>query len=126
MKYINLRPHHFLCIPGYKGYGYSREFEVNMEKVIKSLNQGVNAKVTLENDDICKFCLNPQNNVCSNHFTQNIDLKVMNILGLKEGEFVDFQEKLDVLKTVLTPKIHKEICGECIWMKKGFCSDTFE
>ncbi|OGI23661.1 MAG: hypothetical protein A2287_06865 [Candidatus Melainabacteria bacterium RIFOXYA12_FULL_32_12] len=126
MSYINLRPHHFLCIPGYKGYGYSKKFEVNMEKVIKSLTQGVNVKITLGNDDICEHCLSPNSSLCSQAYTEKLDSTVMGILGLKEGEVVDFQEKIDVLKKIMTPLAHQKICKQCVWMKKGLCADTFK
>lgn len=126
VKYINLRPHHFLCIPGYKGYGYSREFKVNMEKVIDELNAGIKAKITLKDDDICKSCTNPKNNICSTSFVEKLDRTVMGILNIKEGELIDFSEKMDLLKTKVDSKSHKQICAECIWMRKGLCENTFK
>ncbi|HBH17695.1 MAG TPA: hypothetical protein DDX14_01890 [Cyanobacteria bacterium UBA9579] len=126
MSYINLRPHHFLCIQGYKGYGYSKEFEVNMEKVINSLKQGASVKITLGSDDICEHCLNPNNNMCSQAYAEKLDSTVMNIIGLQEGEVVDFQEKTNLLKKIMNPQAHQRICEKCVWMKKGLCTDTFE
>lgn len=125
MDYIILRPHHFLCIPGYRGHGYSREFEANMEKVIKKLRQGKKVKITLGQDDICSHCLKPANNLCSYSYTAELDSKVMSLLKVQEGEIVDFKEKSGKLKEIMTPSIHMQVCQKCIWMKKGFCSDTF-
>ena len=34
---IKIRPHHLLCMRAYIGNGYSEEFKIEMEKVIKEL-----------------------------------------------------------------------------------------
>ncbi len=96
-----------------------------MKNVIESLNLGIKAKITLESDDICKFCTNPKNNICSNSFVGELDKTMMNILGLKEGELIDFSEKMQTLKIKIDAQFHQKICAECIWMKKGLCTDTF-
>ena len=125
MEYINLRPHHLLCIPGYKGHGYSKEFEANMEKVVNSLNQGTKVKITVGNDDICRSCLNPSSNICHSNFVNKLDSSVMNLLGLSEGDMVDYKETIQGLRAKIDADYHRQICSECIWMKKGLCTDTF-
>lgn len=96
-----------------------------MSNIIESLNQGIKARITLGEDDICKSCLN-FDGICSNSFVTRLDTKVSDLLELKSGDVVDFNEKLDILKTKLTSLEHKQICSECIWMKKGLCVDTFK
>ncbi len=55
---LNIRPHHLLCILGFRGLGYSEKFVSNMEEVAKKLRSDFTSFITLvlECDAICAAC----------------------------------------------------------------------
>ena len=66
---LKIRPHHILCMRAYQGMGYSKEFSIRMESIIKEIgayNKYLNSS-SLENelrevevvfsiDSICEKC----------------------------------------------------------------------
>lgn len=94
---IKIRYHHLMCIPRYKGDGYSKEFCDNLAKVKASINAD---NYTLVDccDDICLFCPNNKNGVCAD------EKKVSRYDAL-------VKEKLAEGKEILT----EEICSDCCW-----------
>lgn len=61
---IRLRYHHLMCLPRYKGEGYSEEFCQNLDYIKKQL--ACNNYILVEDcDDICTSCPNCRDGVCS-------------------------------------------------------------
>ncbi|MDE6470925.1 MAG: DUF1284 domain-containing protein [Eubacterium sp.] len=94
---MKIRYHHLMCIPRYKGEGYSREFCENLRKVKESIHE---EDYTLVDccDDICLFCPNNENGICKD------------------------SEKVSRYDTLVKGKILKgeaflleEICSDCSW-----------
>ncbi len=57
--HLLLRAHHLLCIPQYRGSGYSKAFCRQMEEVIKTLREGKYRILLLDAPDIlCCHCPN--------------------------------------------------------------------
>ena len=90
-----------MCIPRYKGEGYSAEFCKNLQRVKESLKDNTYVLVDCC-DDVCLFCPNNNNGVC------NAEEKVSRYDTL-------VKEKLEK-KEVLLPE---EICSDCCWF--GIC-----
>ena len=68
---IKIRPHHLLCMRAYIGNGYSEEFKIEMEKVIKELkvyneflksdnlnNDIKKVNIVFNTDSLCEKCPN--------------------------------------------------------------------
>lgn len=94
---IKIRYHHLMCIPRYKGEGYSSEFCENMESVKASFNDN-NYTLVDSCDDICRFCPNNKSGYCIDEDkVRKYDLLVKEKLSRKELP------------------IPKDICSDCCW-----------
>lgn len=132
--YITIRPHHLLCIPGYKGQAYSKEHENTWDKLSKAVNEypNINMKIVSgkisERDYLCKGCpYNSQNKAyCNNKVLNFLDEKVKKIANIKDNKIYSYSYLLERLKNVLDPQKHKELCGDCGWRLVGLCEDTFK
>lgn len=94
---IKIRYHHLMCIPRYRGEGYSVGFCENLQKIKDGLKD--NNYVLVDScDDVCRFCPNNNNGVC------NAEEKVNRYDKL-------VKEKLE-RKEALLPE---EICSDCCW-----------
>jgi hypothetical protein len=113
MGYINLK---------YKSYGCSKKFEVNMEKVKKSLGKGFEFKIKLNKNLAYKFCFCPKSNICTYPAVEQADSKITNISGLKGLDAINFQGKPE--KKTFIPKSYEQVCKECIWDKRRLCKDN--
>lgn len=119
---IRLRGHHLLCLQGFQGYGYSKDFVLNMTK-INELRKSKDCTVILTNeaDDICSACPNLKNNLCENE-NQNetivkMDNKILSKLNREEEYnsidlFNEVYLKFNSLNSV------QNICDECKWADK--------
>ena len=74
---IKLRGHHLLCLRGFQGYGYSKDFVLNMTR-INELRKTKDCIISLTNepDDICSACPNLQDNMCENEKQNEIIVKM--------------------------------------------------
>lgn len=119
---LKIRAHHLLCMQGYQGYGYSRDFKHNLEKIINYLSSNPNSQLetVADVDIICQKCPHLENGYCnrsSSPTIRDMDLKVLEKLGLKDGAIEPAQK---LLLKVTTWESHdlQSICGECSWKDK--------
>lgn len=125
--HILMRPHHFLCLPGYVGLGYSKEHANSWDMISKLLPRHPDMKVRIvENEDtLCFKC--PSNGKCDNSFVKKLDEKVKNLLNIENNQFYIYKELAEKLKEILNPQKHEELCENCGWRTKfGLCKDTFK
>lgn len=100
---MKLRYHHLMCIPRFKGEGYSREFCDNLENIKKSFENG-EAQFVLECDDVCRCCPNNLSGIC------------------RDEEKVSRYDRLVKACLERGGKPHpKEICSDCCW--HNLCRD---
>ncbi|MCX7642087.1 MAG: DUF1284 domain-containing protein [Elusimicrobiales bacterium] len=118
---IKIRGHHFLCIEGFEGKGYSQAFIENMKNIIEMLRKNPLVIPVLCIDDICKCCPKLGNNKCINekggdeyviemdrNFYQKTKLDVNSVYSYKDIKRIIY----DVFKT----KSDLEgICDKCSW-----------
>ena len=128
---INIRPHHFLCIPGYQGKGYDGVHKTSWDTITYKLNENPDTfiRVVEGQDDLCKNCPNAkgENGIrCNMSFLEKLDNKVREMLNLKTGAVMTWREIMEKVFSVMTKEKHKETCGNCEWRRKGLCNDTFE
>lgn len=121
-----LRVHHILCTSLYEGKGYSSTFCDNMSSVVDELRKHPDEKCMLvaEPDMICANCPNHrENDGCSqngNHIVEK-DLKLLNVLGFREGNEYSYRELCRQARKTITEEIFLESCGNCEWRRQGLC-----
>ncbi|MCM1115015.1 MAG: DUF1284 domain-containing protein [Clostridium sp.] len=94
---IKIRYHHLMCIPRYKGEGYSKAFCNNLQKIKRELKSN-NYTLVDSCDDVCKCCPNNKNGSCRD------EEKVSKYDAL-------VKEKLEKNE----PLSPEEICSDCSW-----------
>lgn len=134
---LRIRPHHLLCMRAYSGNGYSEDFKVKMENIIKEI-KAYNQFLKVENirqeihevelvfytDSICEKCPNKlDENLCSSQYkVKLLDLKVARYFNLKEG-FYNYSELEALVYDNMTEDIFDDICKECEWYGVTNCKD---
>lgn len=114
---IKLRGHHLLCIQGFQGYGYNREFITNMKEVVNKLKSASNLLIGITDkcDDICAPCPNNIDGKCSKEIVTSMDAEVLKNLGISTGEKVKIKDMFIKIKSNL--RKFQEICKNCEWKK---------
>ena len=122
---MKIRAHHLLCMQGFQGQGYSREFNENMSKVIRILksNPEQEIKIVEECDAICKYCPHNKNmrckNIISNWMIKQMDRNVIKKLKIDSGTPKSAESIIALTNEIFkTQKDIKEICGNCGWKEK--------
>lgn len=126
---IELRPHHFMCIPGYKGYNYDEASKNSWDKLTEQLKANPDTKVKIVDgaDTLCLKCPNNPSlsQTCNESYVKKLDIAVKKILGLKTGDIYLYSDLNKKIKDLLNPEKHAKICGDCDWRAFGVCTDTF-
>lgn len=126
---IGLRPHHLLCLPGYKGFGYTAEHKTNWDFISEILKMERNTQIviTTSQDALCMDCPGGKGVAkCNKEFVLGLDKKIQEFLGLITHQTYIYQEIMQELFAKMTPQKHEELCSDCGWWKQGLCRDTFE
>ncbi len=134
---FEIRPHHLLCMRAYIGNGYSEEFKIKMEEVIKELkvkneflkvdnmnNEKKEVKVVFSTDSLCEKCPNKLGyNKCTSQDKVNLlDLKMIKYFNLNEGIF-NYKDLQDKVYNKINEEIFDDICKECEWYNKTNCKE---
>ena len=123
---IKVRAHHLLCMQGFQGYGYSKEFSDNLADVIRAIDTHPDILLKIVNycDDICSCCPHNIDGVCqrdpdSGYRILEMDMKVLEKLGLSEGETTGAGGILTRTDETLSRVSDvRNICGSCNWKNK--------
>lgn len=134
---FKIRPHHLLCMRAYIGSGYSEEFKIRIEEVIKELKV-TNEFLQVENinderkevamifstDSLCEKCPNKQDeNICtSQEKVSLLDLKVIKYFNLKEGIF-SYKDLENQVYDNINEEVFDDICNECEWYSVTNCKE---
>ncbi len=118
---LRIRAHHILCMQGFQGLGYSKEFTRNMTLITEKIqkNPSFFIKIIIEADSICKHCPHLLDGVCnlemdSLKLISSMDSLVLKNLNMEAGSVIS-SAQLKTLAGSLTPKKVEEICGDCSW-----------
>jgi uncharacterized protein len=121
---IRIRAHHLLCIQGFKGLGYSKEFTKNMAMITKKIRQKTYSeiKVIIGADAICACCPHFYEGVCnigssSSNPVMLMDYLVLLNLGIEEGSVISYEKILSLTLNLNRQKVN-EICGNCSWREE--------
>lgn len=127
---LNLRAHHLLCLPGYKGNGYDGSHKTSWDTISAQLRENPDTFVRIIDgkDDLCKNCPNAKgaNGIrCNAGFLSQLDEKVKDMLFLKTGLVLTWKQLMERAYAIMNKDNHKEACGNCEWRRAGLCEDTF-
>ena len=128
---LNIRAHHFLCLPGYEGKGYDGAHKTSWDTISQQLkdNPDTFVRVVDGQDDLCKNCPNLKGingKKCNMPFLEKLDNKVKDLLSIKTGMIMTWKDIMDRTFFIMNKEKHKELCGNCQWRKNGLCEDTFD
>ena len=116
---IRLRPHHFICMRGFKSEGYSQEFVCRMGETISRLHDDPDQiiEVVTGNDDICRYCPRlGEDGLCDCDQKVSVyDDQVQKCFNIHEGRtpFREIQKSVD---EHLTEEMLEKICADCQWL----------
>ena len=128
---ISLRPHHFLCLKGYKGHSYNNVHTAYWGIISKILKDNPQTDILIQKgkDDLCTNCpseIFKDKARCISSNVNKLDDKVINILKIKTGTQYKFSELQNKLDKIMTKDLHKKLCSSCAWWQKGLCRDSFK
>ena len=85
---FRLRGHHLLCLLGYRGMGYSKEYVDNMTRLRQTLRTDPETSVLLVAgpDDLCNKFPNFQTCHCDDANIHEQDAAILKKLGLQIGQ----------------------------------------
>lgn len=120
---MDIRAHHLLCLLGFHGLGYNKEFIRKMTQVKLKLETKSNLPIKILNscDEICTACPYEKNGYCqkgeySKNRVKDMDNKVLSALGLKSGEIIPNGKLLQLInKKINSFSVIVKICGMCGW-----------
>lgn len=116
---IKLRPHHLLCVRGFTGKGYSKDFIKNMAGVVSSLKNAGKVFITFDHDDICSKCPNLKNEKCiSEENVRKHDSLVSRELDLEKENIystISLSKDIDAKRKAL-----KRFCRGCEWFSECY------
>ncbi|QSZ28238.1 DUF1284 domain-containing protein [Aceticella autotrophica] len=124
---MEIRGHHLLCMLGFIGLGYNEKFILNMDKIIKKLNNKHNMWIKLVDnvDNICAACPNNINEECKiDSFPGSVkerDRAVLKVLGIEVGEVVRYRDIVNKISERMTEEKMMNICKDCEWFGLGYC-----
>lgn len=127
---ITLRPHHFLCLQGYKGLNYSAKQANSWTKVSDILKNNPECDILIVNgkDSLCEKCpatITKNKSHCLEPAVNILDKKIRKLLGIKNGQIYKYNNITEKMNKVITKNIHQSLCSTCAWWKKGLCRDSF-
>jgi uncharacterized protein len=118
---IKIRAHHLLCLQGFQGYGYNKNFALGMKEILRVLKSdpSPNIQLVTEADEICGICPNLVDGVCVDCIKiKTMDLNVIETISLENNQIITFKKALQIIDKELSLESIKKICEGCVWMDK--------
>lgn len=127
---VRLRPHHLLCIQGFRGQGYSPTFIANLARLKDMLNELPETMIEIADgaDDICSFCPHLDRDVCMRpgQRVNELDGRVLERLGIMAGDTGSWADLTTSVRDKIDGDSLKELCHGCSWLDLGFCARGVE
>lgn len=125
---IRLRGHHLLCLLTYKGRGYTPDFTLNFNRIVRRLSRGESAVIVEGADDICRPMLCQSEFHCADDHTYEIDRQALADIGhlfgcdLTFGETIVFDaQNVKQLRQAFISGEIRTACQTCSWQTQ--CND---
>ena len=121
---IKLRPHHLLCILGWRQSGYSEGFTDNFNRVVAELRAAGEFEPVMGVDAICIACPHNDKGICRRAAGARPDIldeRVRARLRIEPGHIYDFNSLTAEIKAKIAPSDLNSICAGCNWLARGWC-----
>jgi len=131
---LAIRAHHLLCVLGFRGKGYSREFVENMGEVVQRLQSHPEDYIVIEDcpDDICQACPHNTDEGCTRAEggeagVRDRDHALLQRLGLAPKTEIAVASVYDGIKKHVTRDfMHRHVCRACEWEALGHCREGLD
>ncbi len=128
---VPLRPHHLLCLLGFRGHGYSDVFTANMAALAVRLRGpgGADTPLVIQPvaDAICAPCPRRRGTGCLDaDRIAMLDRRHAARLGLAPGARLTWGEALARIGRELHPDDLDTLCDGCRWLPLGLCRAALE
>lgn len=116
-KKYRLRPHHGLCLPFFRGKGYSGAFVENMTAVKTAMEENPLIELVRGGDHICAACPNFTQGKCRDEEkVTRYDREVLRLCGLEPGQSMPYRDFVRrVREAILRKGLRETVCGDCQW-----------
>ncbi|TSI10727.1 DUF1284 domain-containing protein [Lysinibacillus sp. BW-2-10] len=123
-----LRGHHILCLLGYRGMGYSKEYVENMTQLHQLLRANPQTTVLLVEgpDYLCDKYPNSGEYHCQNSNIYKRDQTILEKLGLRIGEILTWKDIEERVSEHIIPTDIGVICESCSWRSYGVCEEGIQ
>jgi hypothetical protein len=120
---IRIRAHHLLCIQGFQGYGYTKDFVLHMGRVNSFLKSNLlyNLQIVVKSDELCSQCLHDVDGRCIKGPTDEIskvDRLVVEKANLDLKHIYTVSEALSTVNKNLNYDHVVSLCSGCSWQNK--------
>lgn len=131
---IELRPHHLMCVHGFRGKGYSPEYVANFWKIFDRLKSDDSefVEVIQGPDDICRPCPNNFEGKCTpsgiidEPRIRSLDDAFQKSLSVQIGEKISWNEVKTRIVENISDEVFEKNCAPCAWKKLGYCKEALE
>lgn len=122
---IALRGHHVLCLLGYQGMGYSKEYIANMTQVHRRLRTYPKTEIILISgpDDLCAKFPESQPYHCEDTNIHERDASILEQLQLSPGQVLPWEEIEERIKEFVLSTDIARLCSTCSWRSCGVCEE---
>lgn len=125
---VELRPHHLLCIHGFRGLGYGQEFVERMTLVRELLTEdSTRIRLVYGGDIICDACPHHASGRCvkggADHEDRvhDHDTRVLAHLEEEVGLIQPAGPLLAKVRSVFSNKGIRAVCQGCEWLRLRYC-----
>lgn len=122
---FRLRGHHLLCLLGYRGMGYSREYVENMTKLHQTLRNEPDSLLLIVNgpDVLCEKFPESGPYHCQDDHISVRDNLVLSRLSLQVGQSISWRELEERIRRSMIPNDISSLCSTCTWRSYGVCEE---
>lgn len=122
---FSLRGHHLLCLLGYRGMGYSKEYVQNMTSLHEVLRTVPDTDILIVNepDDLCAKFPNNQPYHCEDDNIRERDQSILNKLGIHQGQVLAWSTVQNLIMKNFSASDVPTLCSTCSWKAYGVCEE---
>jgi len=139
---LRIRAHNLLCLQGFKGLGYTKDFIDHMTRIHGYLaeNPATLVKVVIGEDTFCKHCPHNYKGRCTEGDPVDqpvpgeapdtailMDRRVITWLDLDESTVYEWRQILYKIGKSVDSSAMDVLCGDkCPWREQGHCAEALD